>query len=157
MPDLGSGPIEVAIRTAVVYLFLVLVLRLAGRREVGQMSILDLVVILLIANGAQNAMVGENTTLVGGMISAATLVLLDRGLDAVLRRNQRLSHLLEGEPILLISGGRALPKAMRRAHITQEELERAVRAHGLAAVSDVSLAVLEADGSVSVIPRDGSR
>lgn len=157
MPDLGSGPIEVAIRTAVVYLFLVLALRLAGRREVGQMSILDLVVILLIANGAQNAMVGENTTLVGGMISAATLVLLDRGLDAALRRNQRLSRLLEGEPILLISGGRALPKAMRRAHITQEELERAVRAHGLAAVCDVSLAVLEADGSVSVIPRDAAR
>ena len=86
MPDLGSGPVEVAIRTGLVYLFLVIALRLAGRREVGQMSILDLVVILVIANGVQNAMVGENTTLAGGLISAATLLILDRALNTVLKR-----------------------------------------------------------------------
>jgi uncharacterized membrane protein YcaP (DUF421 family) len=153
MPDLGSGPIEVAIRTAIVYLFLVFALRLAGRREVGQLSLLDLVVILIIANGVQNAMVGENTTLAGGLISAGTLIVLDRGLNALIRRNRRIAHILEGEPILLISGGRVLPEAMRKAQISREELDRAVRAHGLAAVSDVSLAILEPNGSISVIPR----
>ena len=154
LPDLGSGPVEVAIRTAIVYLFLVVGLRLAGRREVGQMSILDLVVILIIANGVQNAMVGQNTTLIGGLVSAGTLIILDRTLDAVLRRNRRVARVLEGEPILLISGGRVLDRALGRASIERSELDAAVRAHGVASVHDVSLAVLETDGSISVIPRE---
>ncbi|HSS34843.1 MAG TPA: YetF domain-containing protein [Patescibacteria group bacterium] len=155
MPDLGSGPVEVAIRTGLVYLFLVIGLRLAGRREVGQMSILDLVVILVIANGVQNAMVGENTTLAGGLISAATLLILDRALNTLLKRNRRLGRILEGEPILIVSGGKVLPEAMRRTRIDRDELDAAVRSHGVASVSDVSLAVVEADGRISVIPRTG--
>lgn len=156
MPDLGSGPVEVAIRTGLVYLFLVIGLRLAGRREVGQMSILDLVVILVIANGVQNAMVGENTTLAGGLISAATLLILDRALNTLLKRNRRLGRILEGEPILIVSGGKVLPEAMRRTRIDRDELDAAVRSHGVASVSDVSLAVVEADGRISVIPRTGA-
>lgn len=155
MPDLGSGPVEVAIRTGLVYVFLVIGLRLAGRREVGQMSILDLVVILVIANGVQNAMVGENTTLAGGLISAATLLILDRALNTLLKRNRRLGRILEGEPILIVSGGKVLPEAMRRTRIDRDELDAAVRSHGVASVSDVSLAVVEADGRISVIPRTG--
>jgi len=157
MPDLGSGPVEVAIRTAIVYLFLVLVLRIAGRREVGQMSILDLVVILIIANGVQNAMVGENTTLIGGLISAGTLIVLDRGLDIVTVRNRRLARVLEGEPILLVRNGEVLTEAMRRAGMNRDELDRAIRTKGVASAHDVSLAVLEVDGSISVIPRDPPR
>jgi uncharacterized membrane protein YcaP (DUF421 family) len=156
IPDLGSGPVEVAIRTAIVYLFLVVGLRLAGRREVGQMSILDLVVILIIANGVQNAMIGQNTTLIGGLVSAGTLIILDRTLDAVLRRNRRVARVLEGEPILLVSGGRVLERALSRASLERSELDAAVRAHGVASVHDVSLAVLETDGSISVIPREGA-
>ena len=156
VPDLGSGPIEVAVRTAVVYLFLIIVLRIAGRREVGQMSILDLVVILIIANSVQNAMIGENTTLLGGLVSAATLIILDRLLDAILGRNRRLARMLEGEPILLVSHGRVLGDGLRRGSVDRSELDTAIRAHGLASVGDVRLAVLEADGSISVIPRDPS-
>jgi uncharacterized membrane protein YcaP (DUF421 family) len=156
IPDLGSGPVEVAIRTAIVYLFLVVGLRLAGRREVGQMSILDLVVILIIANGVQNAMIGQNTTLIGGLVSAGTLIILDRTLDAVLRRNRRVARVLEGEPILLVRGGRVLERALSRASLERSELDAAVRAHGVASVRDVSLAVLETDGSISVIPREGA-
>jgi uncharacterized membrane protein YcaP (DUF421 family) len=157
IPDLGSGPLEVALRTAIVYLFLVVMLRLAGRREVGQMSILDLVVILIIANAVQNAMIGENTTLAGGLVSAATLILLDRLLNIVLHRYGTLSRIFEGEPILLISGGRILPSALGRASIDRAELDAALRAHGVATVHDVSLAILETDGSISVIPRDAAR
>jgi uncharacterized membrane protein YcaP (DUF421 family) len=157
IPDLGSGPIEVALRTAVVYLFLVVILRLAGRREVGQMSILDLVVILIIANSVQNAMIGENTTLGGGLISATTLILLDRLLNTVLHRSATLSRVIEGEPILLVSGGRILPSALARTSINRAELDAALRAHGVATVHDVSVAVLETDGSISVIPRDSAR
>jgi len=154
VPDLGSGPLDVAIRTAVVYLFLVVVLRIAGRREVGQMSIVDLIVILIIANSVQNAMIGENTTLLGGLVSAATLIVLDRLLDAVLGRNRRLARILEGEPILLVSDGRVLGGGLRRGSVNRSELDAAIRAHGLAAVGDVRLAVLETDGSISVIARD---
>lgn len=156
IPDLGSGPIEVALRTAIVYLFLVVILRLTGRREVGQMSILDLVVILIIANGVQNAMVGANVTLAGGLISATTLVILDRLLNTVIRRNTTLARVLEGEPVLLVSGGRILPSALGRASIDRAELDAALRAHGVSTVDDVRLAVLETDGSISVIPRDSA-
>lgn len=156
IPDLGSGPVEVAVRTAIVYFFLVIALRVAGRREVGQLSILDLVVILIIANGVQNAMVGQNTTLVGGLISAGTLIVLDRVLDAIINRNRKLARVLEGEPVLLVRGGRVLEGALRRASVNRSELDAAVRAHGLASVRDVSLAVLETDGSISVIPREGA-
>ncbi len=156
IPDLGSGPVEVAVRTAIVYLFLVIALRVAGRREVGQMSILDLVVILIIANGVQNAMIGENTTLIGGLISAGTLIILDRVLDAVLSRNRKLARVLEGEPVLLVRGGQVLERALGRASVSRTELDAAVRAHGVASVRDVSLAVLETDGSISVIPREGA-
>jgi uncharacterized membrane protein YcaP (DUF421 family) len=156
IPDLGSGPVEVAVRTAIVYLFLIVALRVAGRREVGQLSILDLVVILIIANGVQNAMVGQNTTLIGGLVSAGTLIILDRVLDAVLNRNRRLARVLEGEPVLLVRGGRVLDRALSRASVNRAELDAAVRAHGVASVRDVSLAVLETDGSISVIPREGA-
>ena len=154
IPDLGSGPIEVAVRTAIVYLFLVVALRVGGRREVGQMSIIDLVVLLIIANGVQNAMVGQNTTLIGGLISAGTLVIIDRALNSVLKRNRTLARVLEGEPILLVRDGRVLTNALRRATIDRTELDAAVRAHGVATVDDVALAVLEIDGLISVIPHD---
>ena len=154
IPDLGSGPIEVAVRTAIVYLFLVVALRVGGRREVGQMSIIDLVVLLIIANGVQNAMVGQNTTLIGGLISAGTLVIIDRALNSVLKRNRTLARVLEGEPILLVRDGRVLTNALRRATIDRTELDAAVRAHGVATVSDVALAVLEVDGRISVIAHD---
>jgi uncharacterized membrane protein YcaP (DUF421 family) len=154
IPDLGSGPIEVAVRTAIVYLFLVVALRVGGRREVGQMSIIDLVVLLIIANGVQNAMVGQNTTLIGGLISAGTLVIIDRTLNSVLKRNRTLARVLEGEPILLVRDGRVLTNALRRATIDRTELDAAVRAHGVATVDDVALAVLEIDGRISVIPHD---
>lgn len=154
IPDLGSGPIEVAVRTAVVYLFLVVVLRLAGRRELAQLSILDLVVLLIISNGVQNAMVGPNTTLIGGLVSAGTLVVLDRVLNRVLKRHRTIARFLEGEPVLLVRNGRILTSALRKIDMDRAELDAAIRAHGVATVNDVALAVLETDGRISVVPHD---
>jgi uncharacterized membrane protein YcaP (DUF421 family) len=154
IPDLGSGPIEVAVRTAVVYLFLVVVLRLAGRRELAQLSIVDLVVLLIISNGVQNAMVGPNTTLIGGLVSAGTLVVLDRVVNSVLKRHRTVARFLEGEPVLLVRNGRILTSALRKIDMDRAELDAAIRAHGVATVNDVALAVLETDGRISVVPRD---
>ena len=87
LPDIGSGLPEIVLRTAIVYLFLVVVLRLSGKREVGQLSILELIVILVISDAVQNSMVGENTTLWGGLVAVLTLVAIDKGISLVTDRS----------------------------------------------------------------------
>jgi uncharacterized membrane protein YcaP (DUF421 family) len=154
LPEIGSGLPEVVIRTGIVYLFLIVVLRLTGKREVGQMSVLELVVILVISDAVQNSMVGENTSLWAGLVAVLTLIALDRGLAWLTGRSGRVRHAIEGEPRLLVRDGRLLEKALREEGVDAEEVRRAVRAHGVARVEDVRLAVLETDGTISVIPRD---
>ena len=156
LPELGSGLPEVVLRVAVVYLFLVVVLRLSGKREVGQMSILELIVVLLISEAVQNSMVGDNTTVWAGPIAVLTLLGLDYGLNLLTRRSRVLRNAIEGEPRLLIRDGRLLPKALRDEKLRAEEVETAVRAHGVAGIEDVQEAVLETDGSISVIPKQGA-
>jgi uncharacterized membrane protein YcaP (DUF421 family) len=151
--DVGGLP-EVILRTAVVYLFLVLILRLSGKREVGQMTILELIVILLISDAVQNSMVGDNTTLVGGLVAVLTLLALDFGLSVATGRSRRLRRAIEGEPRLLVRDGRLLARALREEKVDPEEVRAAIRAQGLARVEEVRLAVLETDGSISVIPME---
>lgn len=151
---LEPGLLLVVARTAVVYLFLVLILRLSGKREVGQMSILELIVILLISDAVQNSMVGENVSLLGGLISVLTLLGLDYALGWLTGRSRRVRRVIEGEPRLLVRDGRLLEKALREEKVDPEEVRAAVRAQGVARVEDVHLAVLETDGSISVIPQD---
>jgi uncharacterized membrane protein YcaP (DUF421 family) len=154
IPELGSGLPEVVLRVAIVYLFLVVVLRLSGKREVGQMSILELVVVLLISDAVQNSMVGDNTTVWAGPVAVLTLLGLDYGLNFLMRRSRGVRKVIEGEPRLLVRDGRILHKALREEKLDAEEVETAVRAHGLASVNDVHEAILETDGSISVIPKD---
>lgn len=151
--DLGSSLPEVVLRTAIVYVFLIVAIRVSGKREVGQMSVLELIVILVISDAVQNSMVGENTTLWGGLVAVATLIGLDFAIKEVARRSRRVSHIVEGEPRLIVRDGRLLTKALEQEGLEAEEVRAAVRAHGLARVEDVRLAVLETDGSISVIAR----
>ncbi|MCI0344485.1 MAG: DUF421 domain-containing protein [Chloroflexi bacterium] len=155
IPDLGSSLVDVAIRTAIVYIFIVLALRLGGQRDVGQMSRLDLIVLLIIADAVQNAMVGENTTLLGGIVAAAVLIGLDRGLRLLEHRVTPVSKLIEGEPQMLIRNGQVLGQALRREDISSDELMAALRQHGVVRPDQVELAVLEVDGSISVVPFGG--
>ena len=154
LPEIGSSLPEVVLRTAIVYLFVVVALRLSGKREVGQMSVLELVVILVISDAVQNSMVGENTTLYGGLIAVVTLLAMDFGLKAVAKRSKTLSKAIEGEPRLLVRDGRLLSRAIKEEGLETEEVRAAIRSHGLVGPEDVRLAVLETDGSISVIPRD---
>ena len=126
LPDIGSSLPEIVLRTAVVYLFLVVVLRLTGKREVGQMSVLELVVILVISDAVQNSMVGENTTLWGGLIAVLTLLGLDFALKWLTGRSRRVRHVIEGEPRLLVRDGTLLEKALREEGVDAEEVRRAV-------------------------------
>ena len=118
LPDIGSGLPEIVLRTAIVYLFLVVVLRLSGRSEVGQLSILELIVILVISDAVQNSMVGENTTVWGGLVAVLTLVALDKGLSFLTARSRRMRQALEGEPRLLVRDG----ELMRPRHPRGEGL-----------------------------------
>jgi uncharacterized membrane protein YcaP (DUF421 family) len=154
LPELGSSLPEIIVRTAIVYLFLIVVMRISGKREVGQMSILELVVVLVISDAVQNSMVGDNTTIWGGLVAVLTLLGLDAGLKGLTHRSRRVRHVIQGEPRLLVRDGRLLTKALDEEHVEAEEVRAAVRAHGLARVEDVRIAVLEVDGSISVIPRD---
>ena len=148
----GAG--EVILRTAIVYVVLVALLRLAGKREVGQLSILELIVLLLLSDAVQNSMVGDDTSLPGGLIAAATLIGVDRVLAYFTARSNRLRHAIEGEPRLLVRNGRLLEKALREEQVEPEEVRAAIRGEGLARVEDVKMAVLETDGTISVVPLD---
>lgn len=157
IPEIGSSLPEVVLRAAVVYLFLVVVLRLSGKREVGQMSILELVVVLLIADAVQNSMVGDNSSLWAGPLAVLTLLGLDYGLNRLTTRSRRLRQAIEGEPRLLVRDGRLLEKALREEKLEAGEVRAAIRAHGLERIEEVRLAVLETDGSISVIPLEPAR
>jgi uncharacterized membrane protein YcaP (DUF421 family) len=155
LPDVGSSLPEIILRTTIVYLFLVLILRVTGKREVGQMSILELIVILVISDAVQNSMVGENTSLWGGLVAVVTLFVADNLLKFASRRSDRLRKSLEGEPRLLVRDGRILTKALKEEGVEVEDVRAAARGAGVARLDDVRLAVLETDGSISIIPMEG--
>jgi uncharacterized membrane protein YcaP (DUF421 family) len=156
IPDLGSDLVSVAIRSAIVYVFLVLALRVGGKREVGQMSTPDLVVLLVVANGVQNAMVGQNTTLIGGVVACVTILALAKGLQMLTVRSPAVAKAIIGEPRILVREGEVIKSALLAEDITHHELMAALREHGLENPDDVRLAVLEVDGSISVLPKDQS-
>ncbi len=155
IPDFGSSLVDVAIRTAIIYVFIVIALRVGGQRDVGEMSKLDLIVLLVIADAVQNSMVGQNSTLLGGIVAATVLVALDRGLRFVEHRWRPAERFIEGEPRMLIRDGRVLGKALRDEDIETKELMAALREHGVERPDQVKLAVLETDGSISVVPFGG--
>ncbi len=145
--------IEIAGRSLAVYVAVLAGLRLGGRRQLGQLTPFDLVVILLVANAVQNAMVGADTSLAGGLVAAFTLLIVNAVVARLRLRSARIRQLVEGVPVVLVQHGAVVTANLDREGITEAELEAAVREHGgVTAVSDVELAVLETDGSVSVVP-----
>ncbi len=144
---------EIAARAGLVYVVVLVGLRLGGKRELGQMSPADLVVILLIANAVQNAMVGPDVSVSGGLIAASVLL----GANAVLGRFEHrlpwLRRISEGEPVVLISDGAIVARQMAREGIEPSELEQAACEHGLAGLDEVKQAVLEVDGTISIVPQ----
>jgi uncharacterized membrane protein YcaP (DUF421 family) len=147
---------NIVLRTAAIYLIVLIGLRLAGKREIGQMTVFDLVVLLLLANAVQNAMVGPDTSLAGGMLAAVVLLVLNATVARLRLRWPRLRRLVEGTPTLLVLHGEVIPAHLRREGVDQETLEAALREHGVADLGDVEMAVLEIDGSISVVPAGGT-
>ena len=141
----------IVIRATIVYFFIITAIRIFGKRELSQLSVVDLVFILLISNSVQNAMIGPNSSLIGGIIAALTLFLLNSILETFLYKSKKFSSFLQGEPLMLIYNGKPIHKHLEKAKISDDELEAAIREHGVAKVSEVNLAVLERDGNISVL------
>lgn len=142
----------VVFRTVAVYTVLLIGLRLAGKRELGQMSPFDLVVLLVISNSVQNAMIGPDTSLNAGLLAAFTLLVLNWAVDSWVTRNGWFRKSVIGTPTLLVSDGKLIPEHLRREGVTSEEVLQALREHGVDDLSTVKMAVLEVDGSISVVP-----
>lgn len=145
---------SIVARTVIVYGAVLAGLRLAGKRELGQMTPFDLVVVLLIANAVQNAMVGPDTSVTGGLIAAGVLVALNYGMALARERLPLLRRAVEGSPTLLISDGKFVTGHLRREGLDEDEVLMAIREHGVAGIEDVRVAVLETDGSISIVPAD---
>jgi uncharacterized membrane protein YcaP (DUF421 family) len=147
--------IFIIISSLIVYLFIITAIRIFGKREISQLSVIDLVFILLISNAVQNAMVGGNISyLVGGLVAAITLFVANNFLGELFYKSKSFSKLVQGEPLMLVYEGKIIKKHMEKAKISEDELDAAIREHGVASISDVNLAVLERDGNISVLSDD---
>ena len=144
---------EVILRGVIVYLFLIVLLRMTGKRQIGQMAPFDLVLLLVLSNAVQNAMNGGDNSVISGMISAVTLVGINWVVGLLTYKSKRLEALVEGRPEVLIHNGKLFEQALQHTKITHHELMVALRAGGCATVEDVHAAMLETDGSISVIPK----
>ncbi|MGH9523893.1 MAG: DUF421 domain-containing protein [Terriglobales bacterium] len=146
--------LQIAFRTSIIYMLVLLGVRLSGKREVGQMTPFDLTLLLLLSNSVQNAMTGGDNTLAGGAVAAAALLILNYGVAELSGANRRFRKAIQGSPSLLVHDGEILMPHMASEHVTVDELQRALREHGISTVQDVALAVLEVDGSISILKYD---
>ena len=142
---------EFVVRAVIVYGFLLVILRLTGKRQVGQLAPFDLVLLLVLSNAVQNSMNGGDNSITGGMILTATLVGLHWIVAWLTYHNKSIEGLVEGRPVLLIHNGHIDRRAVRQVQMTMHELEAALRAEGCMCASDVRFAVLENSGRVSVV------
>jgi uncharacterized membrane protein YcaP (DUF421 family) len=143
--------VQIVLRTGVIYLLVLMGVRLSGKREVGQMTPFDLTLLLLLSNSVQNAMTGPDTSLAGGAVAACTLLSLNYLVAEVSGTNRRFRRLIQGQPTLLIHDGKTIESHMAREHVSVDELQRALREHGINSIGQTALAVLEVDGSISCL------
>ena len=144
---------EKIVRSVVVYLFLLAAFRFTGKRQVGQLTPFDLVVLLIISNVVQNAVIGPDNSLGGGLLGAVVILILNGLLVEVTYRSKRLRRLLEAAPTILVHNGRLLEKNLARERISLDDLHAAMRRAGVIDVEHVHVAMLEENGGISVIPR----
>ena len=150
-PDLW----QVVLRTAIVYVLVLAGLRLAGKREMGELASFDFVMILLLANAVQNAMTGPNTSLMGGVVAAATLLVINYSVSALVHRYPRLRRIILGQRTTLIEQGIPQLDTLEREHIDEDEIMTAAREHDILKISDIRTAWLEVDGNITFQTMNG--
>ena len=143
--------LDIILRCIGVYLFMVAAIRVFGKKELSQLSTTDLVFLVLISNSVQNAMVGPNVSLSAGILAATVLFSLNHILKILMVRSGKIKELIEGKPVILVSDGKVDITNLHKENIGFDELEEAIREHGIASYKEVRLAILEVDGNISVI------
>lgn len=146
--------LDVVIRSVCIYLFMVIAIRLFGKNQLSQLNAGDVVLLLLISNAVQNAMVGENTSLEGGLVAALVLFVANFIVKRLMFSNRKFESFMEEDPVVLIKDGKVDENALNKVKISKDELEEAVREHGVDGINKVKLSILEVDGNISVISED---
>jgi len=149
--------VGVVLSTSAIYVFLILMIRLVGRRMLAQLSALDFIVMILLGSAVETAMVGASTSLLAGLVAASVLLVSNRLLTIVMLRSKRLRHFVVGGPVLLVHNGTLLRTRMRRLGFTEADVLEALRERGIQDLTDINSAVLEADGRINVVPRTGDK
>jgi len=152
---LAVPPFELVLRSLAIYLLFLIALRVSGKRELGQFTLFDLAVVLLAANALQPAITGPDASIPGAAIIVATLFLANHGVALARQRWRPIRRLLDVPPTVIARDGAWIPAALKREELDDEDLAAALREHGLEDVDQVRLAVLEHDGSISVVPGRG--
>ena len=147
---------EIVVRSLVVYVFLIAILRITGKRQVGQLAPFDLVLLLVLSNAVQNSMNGGDNSLIGGLISAATLIAINYTVGFATFKSKVFEALVEGRPEVLIHNGHLDHEVMRRAQLTHHELEAALRQSGCVSIDECHSVILENNGAISVVTRKPS-
>jgi uncharacterized membrane protein YcaP (DUF421 family) len=154
LPGAGHVLLQIVLRTGAIYLVVLIGVRLSGKREVGQMTPFDLTLLLLLSNSVQNAMTGPDTSLLGGVVAACTLLVMNYLVADLSGGNRRFRRFVQGQPSLLVHDGEIIESHMAKERVSMDELQRALREHGIADCKQVALAVLEVDGSISCLKYD---
>lgn len=143
--------LDIVLRSAAVYIFMIVALRIFGKKELSQLNTADVILILLISNSVQNAMVGSDTSLWGGLVAAGALFMINFILKKLMFRYKGLNNLLQQKPEILIHNGKLEFQTLAKLGITSDELTEAMHEHGVEFFKDVKLAMLEIDGNISII------
>lgn len=146
--------LDVVVRSLCVYLFMVIAIRLFGKNQLSQLNAGDVVLLLLISNAVQNAMVGQNTSLQGGLIAALVLFIANFIVKRLMFSSQKFESFLEDDPVILVRDGIIDENALQKVKISRGELEEAIREHGVDGIEHVKLSILEVDGNISVVSED---
>lgn len=148
--------LDIVIRSVAVYLFMVIALRIFGKKELSQLNTADVILILLISNSVQNAMVGNNTSLYGGIVAALALFAFNYILKKTMYRFKSVNDFIQDKPLILIHDGKIDFKILSKLEISSDELDEVIREHGIETYKEVKLAMMEIDGNISIISGDTS-
>ncbi len=145
---------EFVLRAVVVYAVLLAMIRLSGKRTMGQFTAFDMLLIVLLGNAVQNALLGTDTSMSGGLLLAATLIVLNWSVGFVTARSKRAERVLEGAPVVLARNGHVYRDVLRRELVSRDDFAKAMREAGCSDIDRIRLALLETNGHITILTRE---
>lgn len=146
---------DAILRTLAVYLFLLVLFRLSGKRTLSELSTFDFILVLIVSEATQNALLGDDSSLVTGLTVILTLVLLDLGLSILKKRSRAVEKITEGTPVVIVEHGKVLKERLSKTQVTEDDIMQTARqAQGLERIDQIKYAVLETSGGISIVPRE---